>query len=450
LTRGGQDSGGQGHVPRRASWRHRSTRTYARTSFLLGLSTCLFGASAFATDWIEAFHAAPSAEERRAVVAAADTASLTFAELYRVLAAPPPKPPPVETGLGHGYTVGARKERFPYALYLPPDYDASRAYPLVIMLHGTVSRKKPSAIMARRAVDPEFIIGDAIQVFPSSWSEAKWWTPVQAANLDRIIQQLKAELNIDTDRVFLLGWSDGATGGFYAAATDPSPYAAFISVIGYPGVLKGSRVRLDEDIYPINLRSLKILAVNTENDPLYPVEKMRYFVDAFRELEIDIELVADPFGGHDLNALKRAMPKIRSWILDTRRETHPRRLTWQYEAGGRHQRAAWLQVKELVSRDERPDQLEALDGIRGTGAQTGLIELASNGNDIVVSNLGVKRYSLLLSPDQFDFEQPVRLIENGVEVFNGQVRPSKRVLLEYAIRDFDPRRLYGAELEVNN
>ena len=79
-----------------------------------------------------------------------------------------------------------------------------------------------------------------------------------------------------------------------------------------------------------------------------------------------------------------------------------------------------------------------------------MIELARTDNTIAVQNLGVARYSLLLSPDQFDFSRPIRVIENGVEIFQATLRPSKRVLLRYAVRDFDASRLYGAELEIAN
>ena len=401
-------------------------------------------------DWTHDFHAAGDPEERQAVIDALDTSALSFEQLYLALANPPAKPRPDQTGVIRRHTLGARKERFPYAILLPDDYDAARAYPLVVFLHGSVSRKKPTHMMGRNSADPEMIIGEAIQVYPSGWTEAKWWTPVQAANLERIIQHVKADFHIDPDRVSLLGVSDGATGGFYQAATHPTPYAAFISVIGYPGVLQSSRVYLDENVYPINLRALKILAFNTEKDPLYPVENMRYFVDAFRELDIDIELVADPYGGHDLNALKRAMPRIRTFVSETRRATHPDRLTWQYEAGSRQHRNAWLQVHELLPYSERDTRLDALSGMKPTRSHTGMIELARTDNTIAVQNLGVARYSLLLSPDQFDFSRPIRVIENGVEIFQATLRPSKRVLLRYAVRDFDASRLYGAELEIAN
>jgi pimeloyl-ACP methyl ester carboxylesterase len=414
------------------------------------ISLTLFPGMAGAGDWVAEFYAASGEDQRRAVVDSLDLANYSFEDLHHLLANPPPKARDVPTGLLHDFTRDERHERFPFGLVVPDSYDASRAYPVVILLHGTVSRAKPKRTRKRRSIGEELLVEDVIQVFPAAWTEAKWWTPAQAANLDRIISKIKSVYNIDTDKIFLVGISDGATGGFYLSATHPGPYAGFVSVIGYPGVLKSSRVYLEENVYPINLRALKVLAFNTENDALYPADKMQYFVDSFREMGVDIEMVIDPLGGHDINALKRAIPAISSFVGMIRRTAHPDNITWLYEEGSKQHRFRWLIVHELLPRSERDPSLDGLQGMQPNERTRGMIELAREGNTVVVSNHGVADYSLLLSPDQFDFSKPVTLVENGVVIFQGPVEPNMKVLLDYATRDFDPRRLYGAEIRIAN
>ena len=79
---------------------------------------------------------------------------------------------------------------------------------------------------------------------------------------------------------------------------------------------------------------------------------------------------------------------------------------------------------------------------------SGRVQLARNGNDILVATRGVRRYTLLLSPEQFDFTQPVRVTTNDVLSFEGTVEPSPQTLLRWAARDRDRTMLFGAQLDI--
>lgn len=78
----------------------------------------------------------------------------------------------------------------------------------------------------------------------------------------------------------------------------------------------------------------------------------------------------------------------------------------------------------------------------------GRVQLARNGNEILVATRGVRRYTLLLSPEQFDFLQPIRVTTNDVLSFEGVVEPDPAVLLRWAARDRDRTMLFGAEIAV--
>lgn len=79
---------------------------------------------------------------------------------------------------------------------------------------------------------------------------------------------------------------------------------------------------------------------------------------------------------------------------------------------------------------------------------SGRVQLVRTGNDIVVVTRGVRRYTLLLSPEQFDFTQPFRVTTNEVRSFEGMVEPSPETLLHWAARDRDRTMLFGAELDI--
>ncbi len=58
-------------------------------------------------------------------------------------------------------------------------------------------------------------------------------------------------------------------------------------------------------------------------------------------------------------------------------------------------------------------------------------------------------FTLLLSPDKFDFSKPIQVVANGREVFNGKVERSVETLLNWAALDNDRTMLYAAELQIN-
>ncbi len=61
---------------------------------------------------------------------------------------------------------------------------------------------------------------------------------------------------------------------------------------------------------------------------------------------------------------------------------------------------------------------------------------------------GVGGFTLLLSPDVFDFSRPVTVVADGKTVFSGMVQKNVETLLRWAARDNDRTMLYGAELAI--
>ena len=82
-------------------------------------------------------------------------------------------------------------------------------------------------------------------------------------------------------------------------------------------------------------------------------------------------------------------------------------------------------------------------------APTGRVDVVRTGNTVDCLTRGVTAFTLLLSPDSFDLNQPVRINANGREAFNGRVAPSLRTLLEWAARDNDRTMLYAAEVKIS-
>ena len=68
---------------------------------------------------------------------------------------------------------------------------------------------------------------------------------------------------------------------------------------------------------------------------------------------------------------------------------------------------------------------------------------------MVCTTRGVAAFTLLLSPDQFDFAKPVKVIADGRTVFEGRVQKDVRTLLKWAAVDHDRTMLFAAEIHVD-
>jgi PDZ domain-containing protein len=79
---------------------------------------------------------------------------------------------------------------------------------------------------------------------------------------------------------------------------------------------------------------------------------------------------------------------------------------------------------------------------------SGRVDLAKEGNIVRATTVGVEAFTLLLSPDVFDFSKPVTVIADGKTVFDGRVTKSLATLMKWAARDNDRTMLFGAELPI--
>jgi hypothetical protein len=79
---------------------------------------------------------------------------------------------------------------------------------------------------------------------------------------------------------------------------------------------------------------------------------------------------------------------------------------------------------------------------------TGRVDLVRDGNTVSATTRSVDTFTLLLSPEIFDFSKPVTVVANGKTVFEGRVTRSLPTLMKWAARDNDRTMLFGAEVTV--
>lgn len=339
-----------------------------------------------------------------------------------------------------------------YAVLVPETYDPKRAYPLHVFLHGGVGR---GPYMDR---DGSWWFGDfermksedRISLFPAAWVQSSWWHRSQSINIEGLLLELRHTYHIDENRVYLTGISDGATGAYFVASRYGTPWAAYHAYIGHAGVLANREMRIDGDFFPVNLANKPMYVVNTQNDRLYPTAIVDPFIALFKTAGAPITY--RPLGGgHDLAWMDRELPKIRKFTSSKVRNPLPDSLVWETETTRRYKRNHWVIIQKLGESDgdpRFPNYNQSQQGpIWPRKGDSGRIGVVRQGNKVIVKASGVRSYSLLLSPDVFDFSQPVAVDVNGKLVFEEQVTPDVTTLLRWFQADQDRTMLFGAQLD---
>jgi pimeloyl-ACP methyl ester carboxylesterase len=227
----------------------------------------------------------------------------------------------LKDSLGADYTVGYETPR-----QIRPD----TAYPLIIYLHGGIG--SPLSTKGEKAYDMLQPLADTFNLFlasPSANRYTPWWSP---AGIGRILQTLRfmtLHFPINPDKVFLAGVSDGATGCYAAANVIPSPFAGFIAVSGFGGMLPS----IGMPLVPTNIMQRPIYNVNAGKDHIYDINEVNRFLDWLTGQGARIERKEYPDEKHGFDYREKEFGTIARFIRAWSRPAAKSQVNWRIVDG---------------------------------------------------------------------------------------------------------------------
>jgi len=134
----------------------------------------------------------------------------------------------VKTGLNHLGTENDPYARGALSLYIPESYDGTRAWPVVIVLHGGFGHGRDFIWnWVREARSREFLLMSPTSK-DTTWSILN--PEIDGTALIEMLSYVKRDWNVDPDRILLTGISDGATFALMNSLWQNSPFTAFALV----------------------------------------------------------------------------------------------------------------------------------------------------------------------------------------------------------------------------
>jgi predicted peptidase len=204
---------------------------------------------------------------------------------------------------------GVGADHLNYLIYIPPSYARAPKirYPLIVYLHGTEQRgDNPERLreVARMTVVDANATLPFIAVFPQCPSNA-YWAP---GPLKAMIDSLEQALRVDTDRIYLTGFSLGGYGTWQTAAALPDLFAAIAPLCGMSDIPDVPR-----------LRDIPVWAFHGALDQNVPLAESEKMTEALRSAGGNVRLTVYPQFAHEIWAITYRDSRLYLWFLAQKR-----------------------------------------------------------------------------------------------------------------------------------
>jgi len=183
-------------------------------------------------------------------------------------------------------------------IFLPDSYDETESYPLLIMLHGYGSN--PNAFCREEFVETFtgrgliYVVPYGPEIFGMSsfsWGEA----PVGELYLLELLADLLDDYPVDTERLYLGGFSQGGSYSFYMGIRHADLLAGIIPMAG-----RFDAEELAADLERLKKDDLRCYITVGGLEPIWRMESNAVALERLTELGVATELRVFPGAGHNL------------------------------------------------------------------------------------------------------------------------------------------------------
>jgi pimeloyl-ACP methyl ester carboxylesterase len=348
-----------------------------------------------------------------------------------------------------------------YHVQLPPDYNHARSYPVVFLLRASGDKAENMLARFRKlGAKHGYILvapnhGDALDY------NYKWSTKEHAAVLD-CLRELRRRFQVDSDKVFLLGFRQGGTMAWDIGISHPDQFAGVLTMSGTP------------QPYPqhcwSNGQYLPFYAVEGDINGNNPKYHRKVFKDWVRGQYPSLYI---EYKGRGSEWFGAELPKMFDW-MNRKTRAYPIRQLGVAHTGGRPSEEFktmresdnhfyWLSTDSIAPNHLASAAMLAKNArvipatMQASIATANELNLKKDGvaakaqiwNHINVRTSGVHNVTIWLGPKMIDFTKPVRIrVNSGVAGRDRVIPPSPHVLLEEFYMQGDRQRLFYARINV--
>ncbi|WP_147425606.1 hypothetical protein [Mucilaginibacter gracilis] len=363
----------------------------------------------------------------------------------------------------------------PVRVYVPVNYNRSRKSVCVLLLHGGTGGSKFADIDSLNKFDDDILFSslkkqDYIIIRPVAENKKKFnWsvnmfsgqdknaTNLTFQTLTNIVISIKKVLNIDDNKVFAMGHSDGSDGAIGLGVYSPNLFAAYVA---YNSMFTNIFAR---DFYIRNILNVPLYTVHSDLDDLRPIQQTRIIIDELSKTSGNI-LYKEYIGyQHYDKHLDKDLPFTPLFINSTSRNPFQTLLMWETYRPDIYNMCRWLKITgvdtaSVVSDWYRPLNFKSYDKRSKQYFKDreyyyklnkcSAIKASYNNNVFNIQSYRVKKLVISVNPVMVNLEQPVIVNLNGKKVFEGKITADKRFLTESFKIDFDRGNICVNEIRI--
>jgi pimeloyl-ACP methyl ester carboxylesterase len=340
-----------------------------------------------------------------------------------------------------------------YFLQLPPEYNPQRSYPVLVLLQS--NREKADVLLKRwqsEAARYGFILAAPLwgqgpkPVYQYSKSE-------HDVVLDTV-RDLRRRFNVDSDRVFLFGWEEGANAAFDIGLSHPDQFAGVLPMNG--------TVTPFSQCYWSNAQYLPFYVVEGDRNGGNPKAARGLFKEWLRGHYPSIYV---EYKGRSSQLFLGEIPNMMDW-MSRKKRVNPTKGLGRYHTGGgvgeefktlrmSDNRFYWLSTDDIASKylsDESSfTRTTHAATLQATMAVANVSDIKTGARIATVFHIrtsGIKQVTLSLSPTQVDFSRPVSIRINNRQMGAARIiQPYLQTMLEELYATGDRQRLVAVRLE---
>ncbi|MBZ0110769.1 MAG: dienelactone hydrolase family protein [Candidatus Scalindua rubra] len=334
--------------------------------------------------------------------------------------------------------VGERKGE--YFLYVPTSYTPKKQWPAIVALHGVGESGYNQIRLWLSALhhNDEYII------IAPTYGSGLWWKEEAEQMVNSVINDVLKSFPINTNRMYLTGFSSGGHAAWYFAIRYPWLFAAINPIAGECPLPSLMSNLMHVPVYILHGVRDSVIPVEAARDAYARLQKLNYFVQ-YKELP-------EQTHSFPISETKAML----DWFRDKQRVVYPKKITFTTDST-KYTICYWIEItgfSEFVGhiygmqRDEY-GRLRKSDELPEAAQVKAYIHEQTN--EINVSSYGVKALRLYLDDEMIDTKKPLHILINGKTVFLDTINVSIRSILETAKQRNDRKALFSKfiDLKVN-
>ena len=361
-----------------------------------------------------------------------------------------------------------------FFIHLPSDYNPDKKYSLLFFLHGAVRSNSLTDYQLadwnlggwNRYYTKYAEQNDVILVFPKGSRQYNWMMPDDGFfMIPEMLKLIKKAINIDDNKVFISGHSNGATGSFSYLMKQPTQFAGFYGFNTYPKVFTGGT-------FVENSKNRSFINFSTDQDYYYPPNANDDFTKLMTKINADYKEYRYNGFPHWFPKFDESEPAYEILFNDLAsrvRNPFPKEISWEFD-NENYGAIDWLsnikldtlkpksdwhkklnfKIKKWLNYNKN-DSLVVEDMDKNAfdfPRESGKIIAEYENNTFRIKTSAIKSFLINISPEMVDVKKKVKIYINGKLYFNNKIKYNREFMLQNFENNQDREQIWINYIEV--